>query len=110
VVFGPIFQSALRGFFFIGTSATKRSARSRICRYGWPQDILSKKQIKREGGAFSAPPPWIKGLTNCGNCNNGDRRYCMFKKSCPFLYSCFIKMHNTSWTYSSLVRRKYNII
>jgi len=39
------------------TSATKRAARSRICRYGWTQDISSKKQIKREGGAFSAPPP-----------------------------------------------------
>ena len=50
-------------FFFIWTSATKRFARSRILRYGLPQDILNIRQRKREGGAYSAPlPPWIKGL------------------------------------------------
>ena len=40
-------------FFFIGASATKRFARPRICRYGLPQHILSKRQKAREG----APPP-----------------------------------------------------
>ena len=53
--FGPIFQSALRGGI-IGVSATKRFARSRIFRYGLPQDILSKRQKAGEGGAYSATP------------------------------------------------------
>ena len=54
-----IFQNTLRGrgtkfldFFLIGTSATKWFAGSRIFRYGLPQDILSKRQRKREGGAM----------------------------------------------------------
>ena len=41
--------------FFIRTSATKRFAGSRIFRYGLPQDILSKRKRKREGGAYRAP-------------------------------------------------------
>ena len=60
--FGPIYQSALRGgktnfldFFFIGASATKMFPRSRIFRYGLPQDILNKREKSREGGAYSAP-------------------------------------------------------
>ena len=44
-------------FFFIGKSATKKFARSRIFRYGLFNVILSKRQRKREGGAYSAPPP-----------------------------------------------------
>ena len=55
-------------FFFIGTSATKRFAiaRSRIFRYGLSHDILSKRQRKREGGAYRAPspPPCFKGLSH----------------------------------------------
>ena len=35
-------------FFFIGTFATKRFARSRIFRYGLFHDILSKRRRKRE--------------------------------------------------------------
>ena len=42
-------------FFFAGTSATKRFARSIIFRYGLPQD-MSKIQKK------ASPPPLIKGL------------------------------------------------
>ena len=38
-------------FFFIGASATKRFARSRIFRYGCLKIILSKTQKAREGGA-----------------------------------------------------------
>ena len=34
-------------FFFRGTSATKRFARSRILRYGLSHDILSKGKEKR---------------------------------------------------------------
>ena len=36
-------------FFFLRGSATKRFARSRIFRYGLPQDILSKRQKSFEG-------------------------------------------------------------
>ena len=46
-------------FVFIGESATKRFAGSRIFRYGLPQDILSERQRKREGGAYSAPTPML---------------------------------------------------
>ena len=67
--FGPIFQSALRGgktkffdFFFIGASAIKSFVRSTIFRYELPNGILSKGQNFGEGGAQSAPPPWVKGL------------------------------------------------
>jgi len=49
-------------FFFIGASASKRFARSRIFRYGCLKIILSKRQKAREGGAYSAPPPWFKGF------------------------------------------------
>ena len=38
------------GDFFIGASAIKSFVRSRIFRYGWPKDILSKGQKTREGG------------------------------------------------------------
>ena len=44
--------------FFIGASATKRFARSRINRYWCLMIILSNRQKEREGG-----PPWLKGLT-----------------------------------------------
>ena len=43
-------------FFFIWASATKRIAKSIIFRYWLPQDILSKRQKAREGGAYRAPP------------------------------------------------------
>ena len=46
-------------FFFIGASATKRCARSRIFRYRCLMIILSKRQKEREGGAYSAPPPMV---------------------------------------------------
>ena len=45
--------------FFIGASATKRFARSRI-RYGLPQDILSKRQKAREGGGAYNDPRALK--------------------------------------------------
>ena len=54
------FQSALRGgktiflIFFIGASAKKRFARSKIFGYGLPQDILSKK-AKSKGGRDVQP-------------------------------------------------------
>ena len=52
-------------FISIGASAKKRCTRSRIFRYGFPQDILSKGQKARKGGAYSAPPPpCFKGLIN----------------------------------------------
>ena len=34
--------------FFIGASATKRFARSRIFKYGLPPDILSKRQSRQD--------------------------------------------------------------
>ena len=64
-----IFQSALRGgklhfrFFFIGASATKGFARSRLFRYGLPYNISSKGQITKTGRGEQCPSPWVKGLT-----------------------------------------------
>ena len=56
-VFRHIFQIALRGgkpkvldFFFMGASATKSLARSRIFRYGLRNDILSTGQKSKKGG------------------------------------------------------------
>ena len=52
-----------RFFFFIGASATKSFAGSRIFRYGLPKDILSKVQKTKGGGRTAPPPPpWVKGL------------------------------------------------
>ena len=45
-------------FFSLGASATKRFARSIIVRYGLRQDILSRRQKAREGGALRA----LRGL------------------------------------------------
>ena len=39
-------------FIFIGASATKRFARSRIFRYGCFMIFLSNRQKEREGGAY----------------------------------------------------------
>ena len=69
MVLGPIFQSALRGgktkfvdFSFIGASETKRFARSRIFRYGLPQDILSKWEKKHGREGRTAPLPMGEGV------------------------------------------------
>jgi len=60
---GLIVQSApIFLIFFVGTSVTKRFARSNIFMYGLPQDILSKKQGRE--GRTATPPPCFKGLTN----------------------------------------------
>ena len=67
-VFGPIFQSALGEgkttfdflHIYIWAFATKRFARSRIFRYGLPQDILSKKRKQGREGR-TAPPPCFEG-------------------------------------------------
>ena len=55
IVYKSIFQSAVKGIrtflfkFFIGASATKSFARSRIFRCGLPNDILRKGLIQRNG-------------------------------------------------------------
>ena len=52
-------------FFFIGISTTKIWEKSRISRYGLPEDFLSKGQKTTEGGGRTAPPPpprWIRRL------------------------------------------------
>ena len=53
-------------FLFIGASATKWFARSRIFKYGCLKIILSIRQKAREGVGYvhcAAPPtPWFKGL------------------------------------------------
>ena len=41
-------------FFFIGASEIKSWEKSRIFRYGLPEDFLSKGQ-KPQGGTYSAP-------------------------------------------------------
>ena len=53
-------------FFFIGASATKRFARSRIFRHGCLMIILSKGKKKGKVGRTAPPPPWFKGLTISG--------------------------------------------
>ena len=62
--FGPIFQSDLRGgkiYFFLclGASATKSFARSRIFRYGLPEDMKEPKG----GRGVQHPAPSVNGLT-----------------------------------------------
>ena len=47
-------------FFFIGASAIKSWEKSRIFRYGLPEDFLSKGQKTTEGGgggAYAVQPP-----------------------------------------------------
>ena len=48
VMFKNIFFDTFKCHFFVGASAKKRFARSRIFRYWMPQDILSKKKALRD--------------------------------------------------------------
>ena len=79
MVFGPIFQSALRGsktkwlIFFIGASAIKKFVRPRIGRYRLPKDILSKGQKNKGGGAYSAHPHGRKGCSAMQSCRSSFR-------------------------------------
>ena len=47
-------------FFYKGTSATKSKEKSRIFRYGLPEDFLTK--YKRGGGRKEPLPPCMNGL------------------------------------------------
>ena len=54
-------------FFFIGASATKRFARSRIFKYGCLMIFLSNREKEGIGRSVQRPPPpppWFKGLNN----------------------------------------------
>ena len=46
------------------TSTTKSWEKSRIFRYGLPEEFLSKGQKTTGRGGRTAPPPWIRGLTD----------------------------------------------
>ena len=52
----------------IWVSATKSWEKSRIFRYGLPKDFLVKgKKPQEGGGAYSAPPPWLRGYVRKTN-------------------------------------------
>ena len=64
-------KSALRGgktkffdFFFKGASAIKIWEKSRIFRYGLPEDFFNRGQKTTAGGAYSAPSPPMGERTN----------------------------------------------
>ena len=52
-----------RIFFFRGASAIKSRAKSRIFRYGLPEDFFSKGQKTIWRGVVQRPPPCFRGLT-----------------------------------------------
>ena len=50
-------------FFFMGASAAKSIARSRIFRYGLRNYILGRRPKLRQGWGVQHPSPWFKGFT-----------------------------------------------
>ena len=51
---------------FEGYPQPKVRKKSRIFRYGLPEDFLSKGQKTTGGGAYRAPSQWIRGLRTLG--------------------------------------------
>jgi len=86
-------------FFFIGTSATKRFARSRIFRYGLPQDILNKRQRIKELSVIrwkvlKIVKPWYIKI---------NIQITVFPASLVYVskYTPYVKMGQTPWTLRS---------